>query len=209
METLNHREPSFHQLERFGMRNYFVLASVCVAVAGCATDKSTTASVPSYLSAQNGCAVVAGGSLGSDFADPKVEGFWHDVNRQISSSLYEKLSADGFKAVPLTVARDDNATHAIATAAARNRCNRVIQVEHTVSEDAQGKYFTYQVSLMRFSATGRTADGTQVVTVGEYQRSYRFPRTAETFRTLTPVGFASTVFADLEASGKLEPLRQP
>ncbi|WP_197342423.1 hypothetical protein [Ralstonia solanacearum] len=196
-------------IEKFGMRNFFVLASMCLVVAGCAGDKPTTASIPAYLSAQNGCAVVAGGSLGSDFTDPKVEGFWHDVNRQISSSLYEKLSADGFTAVPLTVARGDNATHVIAVAAARSRCNRVIQVEHTVSEDAQGKYFSYQVSLMRFSATGRAANGTQVVTVGEYQRSYRFPRTADTFRALTPVGFAGTVFADLKASGKLEPLRQP
>jgi len=43
--------------------------------------------------------------------------------------------------------------------------------------------------------------------VGDWSREYRYPRTQATFDTFRTREFAATVFADLERSGALRPLR--
>ena len=81
-----------------------------------------------------------GGSVGNTFSDPKVAGFWHEVNKQISDLLYDSLVLDKYKVVKLTVsvAQSSDNERLVLEALARNRCNRVIQVSHTVDEDTSG-----------------------------------------------------------------------
>ena len=168
--------------------------------------------VPSYVTAAKGCAVVVGGSVGNTFSDPKVAGFWHEVNKQISDLLYDSLVLDKYKVVKLTVsvAQSSDNERLVLEALARNRCNRVIQVSHTVDEDTSGRYFQFNILMVHLEAKGARppgATGTNVVTVGDFKREYRYPRTPASFDSFHTGTFAETVYSDLKKSGSLEPLR--
>jgi hypothetical protein len=171
-----------------------------------------TVAVPAYLTENKGCAVLVGGSLGSEFADPKIADFWHAVNSQVANHLYDELVFNKFKVVKLTISPKESpdTERLVAAAMARNRCNRVIQVVNIVNEDAQGRFFKYDISVMRFDPKGARTPGsvgTRVTTVGEFSRSYRYVRNDATFKTFFTGTFASSVYSDLAASGTLVPLK--
>ena len=185
---------------------------------GCAgQDQATTraaadAGVPAYVLSSKGCAVLAGGGIGSAFADPKITRFWSEVNKQVTDRLYELLTAAKYRSTKLIVAPEDtrNTERLVVQGMSSNRCSRLIQLSHTVNEDAAGKFFRFDVAVMhlepsRTRASG--AGGTNVVTVGDYSREYRYARDARTFETFDTGKMAATVFADLQKSGALEPLR--
>jgi len=192
-------------------------------IVGCSTPSSSPSSpaatapapaqqVPSYVAAAKGCAVVVGGSVGNTFSDPKVAGFWHEVNKQISDLLYDSLVLDKYKVVKLTVSVAQSAENErlVLEALARNRCNRVIQISHTVDEDKSGRYFQFNVLMVHLEPKGTRppgATGTNVVTVGDFKREYRYPRTPASFDSFHTGTFAETVYAELKKSGSLEPLR--
>ena len=120
-----------------------------------------TQQVPSYVTAAKGCAVVVGGSVGNTFSDPKVAGFWHEVNTQISGLLYDSLVLDKYKVVRLTVAVAQSADNErlVLEALARNRCNRLIQLSHTIDEDTSGRYFQFNVLMVHLEPSGTRPPG--------------------------------------------------
>ena len=193
------------------------LLLLAVVIFGCATPANQSSGaaatpVPSYITASRGCAVVVGGSVGSSFADLKVAGIWHEVNKQISDYLYDDLAANKYKVAKLTIAVAERSSveRLVMAAMARNQCNRVIQISHTVNEDARGRFFQFNVAMMHVRPKGERqvgATGTNVVTVGDFQREYRYPRTAAAFESFRTGTFAALVFADLKQSGALEALR--
>ena len=167
---------------------------------------------PAYLTAATGCAVVAGGAIGSKFADPKIAAFWDKVNASVTTELHDRLVLGQYKTVKLLVPTEDAASNEqiVITALAKNRCNRLLQVSHTVDEDSAGKYFRFDIAVMHLEPKGDRppgASGTNVTTVGEFARAYRFPRTAMSFESFYTGTFAETVLADLKQSGALEKLR--
>jgi hypothetical protein len=190
--------------------------AAAAALAGCASSSPPTpvvppGQVPAYLTAQKGCAVVAGGGIGSSFADPKITSFWHQVNAEVTTQLHDRLAADGYRVVKLIVPTEqapDN-QKVVVQKLAQNQCNRLIQVSHTVSEDASGKFFRFDVAAMRMQPKGDRAPGaggTNVTRVGEFQHDYRFARSAEVFSSFRTGTFAGTVYGDLKQSGALETL---
>ncbi|HYJ98338.1 MAG TPA: hypothetical protein VEX14_09755 [Burkholderiaceae bacterium] len=184
-----------------------VWLSACAAPNTAPTDGAATAApaarpVPGYLTADKGCAVVAGGAIGSQFADPKITSFWHTVNGEITAQLHERLAVPSEEAL--------NNEKVVVRSLASNRCSRLIQVWHTIDEDKSGKFFRFDVVAMRMQPKAQDAvapGGTQVTTVGEFKREYRFARNAEVFKTFNTGQFAGTVAQDLQRSGVLEPLR--
>jgi hypothetical protein len=93
---------------------------------------------------------------------------------------------------------------------AANRCSRLIQVSHKVDEDRAGKFFRFDVIALRMQPKAQDAaasGGTNVTTVGEFKREYRFARNADVFKTFHTGDFAGSVARDLQQSGVLEPLR--
>lgn len=187
------------------------LAVACVFLAGCAGTQSPPAPpIPAYLAVDGGCVLLVGGAVGSEFADAKVTSVWDQSNSNIAAALQDRLSEAGYKTVPLSITRQDaDVGQVVALAAARTRCNRFIQVSHDINEDAEGRYFRYDITLMRLapSSKARTPAGTQVVTVAEFQKSYRYARTQMMFSAFSFTNFAATVASDLKASGKLENAR--
>ena len=191
--------------------------SACAAPNTAPTDGAATAApvpraVPGYLTADKGCAVVAGGAIGSQFADPKITSFWHTVNGEITEQLHERLAAERYRVVKLVVPTEEalNNEKVVVRSLAANRCSRLIQVWHTIDEDKGGKFFRFDVVAMRMQPKAQDAvapGGTQVTTVGEFKREYRFARNAEVFKTFQTGQFAGTVAQDLQRSGVLEPLR--
>ncbi|HET9205455.1 MAG TPA: hypothetical protein VFO28_04395 [Burkholderiaceae bacterium] len=198
-------------------------AATAVWLSACATSNTAPATsvatappaarpVPAYLTADKGCAVVAGGAIGSQFADPKITSFWHTVNGEITAHLHERLAADHYRVVKLVVPTEEalNNEKVVVRSLAANRCSRLIQVWHTVDEDKGGKFFRFDVVAMRMQPKAQDAvapGGTQVTTVGEFKREYRFARNAEVFKSFQTGQFAGTVAQDLQRSGVLEPLR--
>jgi hypothetical protein len=177
-----------------------------------AASGAAKGSTPAYLNAATGCAVVAGGAIGSKFADPKVAAFWDRVNASVTTELHDRLVLGQYKTVKLIVPTEEAASNAqvVMAALASNRCNHLLQVSHTIDEDSAGQYFRFDVAVMRLAPKGDRqpgASGTNVTTVGEFARAYRFSRTPASFESFYTGTFAETVLADLKQSGALEKLR--
>lgn len=192
------------------MRALFVLCAGVTLLLGCAATPPQQTPIPAYITAPRGCAIVVGGSVGSSFEDPKVSGFWNTVNEQISGHLFDKLSEGKYRVVKLIVAPTDKVEQVITQAMARHECSRLIQVTHIVNEDAKGKFFQFNIELMHVKPSGSRAPGaleTRVVTVGEFTRDYRYPRTAAVMQSFRTGTFADSVYRELGASGVLAPLR--
>lgn len=188
------------------------LAAASLAACSSAPAPSAPRSVPAYLTSATGCAVVAGGDVGSRFTDRKVGAMWSKINAAVTTELHDRLVRDQYKAVRFLVPADapTKAEDQVMEQLARQRCNRVLQVAHKVDEDAAGRYFQFDITLFRaVPKEGATATGatTTVVATREYQRSYRYPRTTESFDNFYTGTFAEQVLADLVAAGALAPLR--
>lgn len=167
---------------------------------------------PSYLLAPTGCAVVAGGDIGSRFTDRQVTAMWAKINSAITTELHDRLVRHKFKTVKFLVPaeRSVKAEDLVFENLALHRCNRVLQVAHKVDEDSSGKYFRFDISLFRAQpkeSAGASSDSVTVVATTEFQRSYRYARTQQSFENFYTGTFAEQVLADLVASGALAPLR--
>lgn len=137
---------------------------------------------------------------------------WAKINSAITTELHDRLVLSKYKAVKFLVPteRTSKTEDLVFENLAVNRCNRVLQVAHKVDEDSSGKYFRFDVSLFRAqpkegSATSEAS--VAVVATSEFQRSYRYPRTQESFENFYTGAFAEKVLADLVAAGALAPLR--
>jgi hypothetical protein len=208
---------------KIGIQEVTTMRGACVilfvvSLVGCASQGDKTPvraalpTVPSYLTQNKGCAVVAGGGIGSTFADSKVTSFWHELNRQITDRVHELLVAGKYRSFKYIVPVEDTPRNEqlVIQSLVHHRCNRLIQLSHTINEDAAGRYFRFDVAVMRLAPRGASpadATGTSVVTVGDFSREYRYPRTTEAFDSFHAGRFAAAVFADLEKSGSLRPLR--
>lgn len=170
--------------------------------------------VPAYLLANEGCAIVAGGAIGSRFTDAKVSTMWARINAAVTTELHDRLVAQRYRVVKLLVPEGITGTaeHMVFESVAAQRCNRVLQVAHKVDEDAAGRFFRFDITLFRAvpkeGAAAEAAPGmVSVVARGEFQRSYRYPRTQEAFENFYTGDFAEKVLADLQGSGRLGVLR--
>lgn len=180
--------------------------------AGAATDAAAPVASPEDFLEARGCAIVVGGAVGSSFAEPAVAGFWHDVNKSISDTLYGDLVIERYRVVRLTVpvAQAGDIVPLVVKAMARQRCSRVLQLSTDVGEDGEGRYFGFVVSLLRVVPKETVAaDGTNTVTRGEYRRRYRFGRDAGTMDRFRTGAFARVVLGDLKAAGVLEAVAGP
>lgn len=200
------------------------LACLCAAaaLAACSTPPAPPSpsvpgagpGVPAYLLANEGCAIVAGGAIGSRFADAKVSATWTRINAAVTIELHDRLVAQRYRVVKLLVPEEITGTaeQMVFESVAAQRCNRVLQVAHKVDEDAAGRFFRFDITLFRAvpkqGAAAEAAPGmVSVVARGEFQRSYRYPRTQEAFENFYTGDFAEKVLADLRASGGLGVLR--
>lgn len=194
----------------------FMAAPAAFVLAACSAPPAPTTTPaqgpPAYLRSATGCAVLAGGDVGSRFADPQVAAVWAKVNAAVTTELHDRLVQNQYRAVKLLVPteRKAKAEDLVFESVATHRCNRVLQVAHKVDEDAEGKYFRFDVSLFKAEPKeGAVAAGatTTVVATSEYRRSYRYPRTQAAFENFYTGTFAEQVLADLVAAGALAPLK--
>src|SRR5262245_5302157 len=194
-----------------GLSRHRLCIGVLSLLGGCASQDPAASragaatGVPAYVVATKSCAVLAGGGIGSAFADPKITRFWSEVNKQVAERLHELLTADKYRSVKLIVAPEDtrNTERLVMQGMASNRCNRLIQLSHTVNEDASGRFFRFDVAVMHLepASTRPSAGATNVVTVGDFSREYRYARDARTFESFNSGTLAAAVFADLKKSG--------
>ena len=190
-------------------RRFTLALALLLVLAACSSGERARA--PDAGDAM-GCALVAGGGIGSAFAEPNITRFWYEVNKQITDRLHELLVAGRYRAVKLIVPAQETRDNEqwVIQGLARHRCSRLIQLSHAVNEDAAGKFFRFDVAVMHLEPRAvqpMGSSGVSAVTVGDWSREYRYPRTQATFDTFRTREFAATVFADLERSGALRPLR--
>ena len=205
--------PLARQLIRINMKS-FLKTFTCLALgfltAACSTSPTQIAD-HSFLNEPTGCAILIGG-IGSRFAQKDVEQLWQKINASVTNELYARLAEKKYRVVKLIIPfeKADNYESIIMFTAAQNRCSRLLQVTHHVNEDASGKYFRFDIDLFKLQPKeGRSpgAAGTNTVTVGEFAKKYRNPRTMEALDNFYTGTFAETVLGDLEKSGALKPLR--
>ena len=154
------------------------------------------------------CLLVSGdGATSSVLADSQADKGWVEIDRQVTSALVEALKGNGYATSSFFIepeARNDKSLplmHAMMDA----RCARLLQVSHTLGDDATGPYFrfTFSMTHMVSSASG-AARGDEFVALNDYARSYRYARTPAVMDSWRTGTFANTVFADLRASGRAE-----
>jgi hypothetical protein len=190
-------------------RRLLALAS-SVVLAACGSGERARA--PAAAGDALGCAVLAGGGIGSAFAEPRITRFWYEVNKQVTDRLHQLLVAGRYRTVELIVPAEETRDNEqwVVQGLARHRCSRLIQVSHAVNEYSAGKFFRFDVAVMHLEARGAQpagSSGVPAVTVGDWSRQYRYPRTQATFESFHTGEFAAKVFGDLERSGALRPLR--
>jgi hypothetical protein len=110
----------------------------------------------------------------------------------------------------LVVAPGDSTPRTVMRALAHHHCNRLIETTHSVSTDLKGRFFQIQIDAMHVRPaedTPRVLRGTNVTTVGDYSRKYRYPMTPASLDAFHTGTFGDAAYADLKKSGVLEPLR--
>ena len=153
------------------------------------------------------CIVVTGGG-GSKFADPRMDKFWLEMNRLVTNQLLARLQQGGYassEAFEELADRGQTPQKALV-GLSRTGCSYLLQVTDEVAEDANGKFFAFDVLLMHIvGADGAPLERNQSGrTVPDLNKRYRHARTAEEMGRFNAENFADQVFADLQASGKIE-----
>lgn len=159
------------------------------------------------MSAAPDCIVLSGGT-GAAFADAKVDGTWLSVNRQVTDLLLEDLRENGYavrKIFTEAADRDAKPNKALAATAASG-CAHVLQVSHRVGDDADGPFFSFDISLLRFVRAdgGPPVPGSQTTAVSDFAKNYRHPRTVDELEKFHTGTFANEVFRDLLASHAID-----
>ncbi len=189
----------------------FFLAA-CSTTPAPAPVSSHSVSIPAYLQATTGCAIVAGGRIGSRFSDKQVEENWSKINAAVTAELHERLVGKAYKAIKFIVPFEHagKAEDLVFEHLALKQCNRIVQVYHKVDEDEAGKFFRFDIAVFRALPKPNAVDSDSRITVvatREYQRNYRYPRTLESLENFYTGTFADQVFKDLEGAGALAALR--
>lgn len=176
-------------------------------VVALALAASLNAAFAQRMASAPDCIVVSGGT-GSVFADPKIDGLWLEINRKVSDPLFEDLRENGYavRSVFTDAAERDAKPNKALAAVAASGCAHLLQVSHMVGDDADGRYFTFQVSLLRFVRAdgGQPTPGSQTTAVADFKKDYRHPRTEEEMTRFHTGTFANEVFRDLVASQAIE-----
>ena len=153
------------------------------------------------------CMVVSGGT-GSAFGDPNIDGLWLTINRKITDLLFDDLRENGYAARNVftdAADRDVKPNKALAAVGASG-CAHLLQVSHQVGEDAGGRFFTFQVSLLRFVSDdgGPPTPGSSTRAVSDFTKEYRHPRTQEEMDRFHTGTFANEAFRDVVASHAID-----
>ncbi len=183
-------------------------------LSACSTPAPTTpAATPAYLTSPTGCAIVAGGGIGSQFSDKQVTAMWDKVNAAITTELHDRLVENRYKVIKFVVPteRTLKADDLVIADMGANRCNRLLQVSHKVDEDSVGQVLPLRHHAVphrperRGPTRGRLASPCARAASSSAATATRARRRSlDSFYTGT---FADTVLADLTKSGSLAPLR--
>ena len=153
------------------------------------------------------CLLVAG-AAGGAFADPRIDKFWLEVEREINSNLFAQFQRGGYAVESVFEEAADRGKTPMKSLVAigRSGCAYMLQVTNDVNEDAAGRYFAFDVSLLRFVANdgGPPRPGVRAIARPGFKKRYRYPRTQEAMNAFDMRTFATTVFTDVQASGEVE-----
>lgn len=184
-------------------------ASMALHVGGALADNEPVGA--SYPPNAYRCAVLAGGT-GSRFSEAKIDGFWREVNREVTGHVAERLRTDTYDIdIVFTDARDEGKQPPKPLLAmARSRCAQLIEISHHIGEDKGGRFFAFEVAVLRFRGKGAVAasqPGMDVVAHEDYRKRYQYPQTDALFKSFNIGQFAQEAFQDLIASGVINGIK--
>jgi hypothetical protein len=187
-------------------------ALTAILLAACSTPKApeAPAQMPAYLTAETGCAVILGGAIGDYFGEKEIDAFWSAANSKIASQLQSNLQASGYRTENLTITLADRSsiTEVLGKTMASRQCSFAIQLSHTISEDAQGNFFQYELVVFR-AMPQSSKDGSLKMKMDKvYSKPYRYRRTSAILRSFQIDDFARLLESDLKASGALSRLQR-
>ncbi len=180
------------------------LAGLCVLAGAPSAFGQADAKAPA-------CIVVSGGS-GSNLTPPQADRFWMEVNREVAHVLVLDLGMNDY---PTHEAFEDIADRASQPrksmqAVAQTGCAYLLQLAHDVGENGAGKYFDFEVTLLRLVGPdgGGPRPGGTVTTLGEFTKRYHHVRDSQEMARFNTGEQGNAIYADLLASHKLEPVRK-
>lgn len=136
---------------------------------------------------------------------------YFDANRKVTSTIYERLTAEKYNVSILTV-QPPNAKDApdmMLKELSRKKCSRLIQVSTIAGEDKFGKFFGFNIEVLRIepkSSTPTPGDRSAVV-AGEYKKVYRYERNEENYKNLSLSGIGQQAYKELKESLVLENIK--
>ena len=124
------------------------LAAIVVALSGLAMAGSAAAENAPGAPA---CMMVSGGA-GAGFSNPAADKFWLDLQREINADVVVEFHRAGYAAHQVFEEVADRAKTPIKAmvAISQSGCAVLLQVTLDNNEDADGKYFAFDVSMLRF-----------------------------------------------------------
>lgn len=149
------------------------------------------------------CVVVSGGSV--HYADAKTQELATIMNRSITNFVNEEFNARHYESFQVFHEPDDvvKSPPRWMSLMARQRCGHLVQIAYEASDDAAGPYFSWDVQLIRLERKNPAAARATVVTVGDYQKRYRYDRSPTFLASFIMSDFAHTIVEELMASGTL------
>ena len=156
------------------------------------------ASEPIALVPQNTatpCAILMGGG-GMIFKREKLNQFWFEVNRSVSSAAAEALQGMGYRIDPLIVnlPNKQQRVQVLSNEIDREQCNRIIEITHKLTGQSTtmpgvAANFEFDVQVMGI--------GSDHVLIGLYQKAYSYPLTSKEMQSLSLSGVGKSIAADI------------
>jgi parvulin-like peptidyl-prolyl isomerase len=149
------------------------------------------------------CVVVAGSSV--RYADAKAQELVAIINRSIANFVNEEFNERHYESFQVFHEPDDvvKSPPQWMNLMVRQRCGHLVQIAYEASDDAAGPYFSWDVQVIHLDRRSSTEARATLVTVGDYQKRYRYQRSPTFFASFIMSDFAHTVVEDLMASGAL------
>lgn len=149
------------------------------------------------------CVVVSGGSV--LYADAKAQQLAAVMNRSITNFVNEEFNARHYESSQVFHEPEDavESPPKWLRQMVRLRCAHLVQIVYEASDDSAGSYFSWDVQVMHLDRTSLPPARATAVSVGDYEKRYRYDRSAAFLATFIMSDFAHTIVEDLVASGSL------
>jgi len=145
------------------------------------------------------CVVVAGSSV--TYADARVQKLAAFMNRSVTNFVNDEFNERHYESSEVFHEPEDvvKTPPQWLTRMARTRCKHLVQIAYESSDDAAGPYVLWEMQVMHLEHNSQSEELDAVITVGDYKKRYRYPRSEAFLKGFIMSDFAHMIVDDLMA----------